>query len=82
MDQLVLLIPAVLGVLIVGSALYWFSRDARAQREQIERDFRNVFMTTSTEGKEALIKRWMDRKKCSRPEAMRLAVEEWRRENR
>jgi hypothetical protein len=37
---------------------------------------------SSAEGKEALIKRWMDRKKCNRLEAMRLAVEEWRRENR
>jgi hypothetical protein len=39
-------------------------------------------MTTSKEGKEALIERWTDRKKCSRGEAMRLAIEEWRRENR
>ena len=48
----------------------------------IERDFHNVFMTASTEGKEAVIKRWMDRKKCGRLEAMRLAVEQWRWDNR
>ena len=56
----------------------------KAQRVDpgIEREFNNVFMTTSKEGKEALIKRWMDRKKCNREEAMRLAIEELRRDNR
>ena len=39
-------------------------------------------MTTSKEGKQALIKRWTDRKKCDREEAMRLAIEELRRDNR
>ena len=48
----------------------------------IEREFNKVFMTTSKEGKQALIKRWMDRKKCDREEAMRLAIEELRRDNR
>jgi hypothetical protein len=48
----------------------------------IELDFRNVFLTTSKEGREALIKRWMDRTRCRRREAMRLAVDEWRREQR
>ena len=49
---------------------------------RIEHEFNKLFMTTSKEGKEALIRRWMARQKCSRVEAMRLAVEEWRRENR
>ena len=49
---------------------------------RIEHEFKRVFMTTTKEGKEALIKRWMARQKCGRLEAMRLAVEEWRRENR
>ena len=61
-------------------------RDHPSQRKAddpgIEREFNNVFMTTSKEGKEALIKRWMDRKKCNREEAMRLAIEELRRDNR
>ena len=48
----------------------------------IEHEFNKVFMTTSKEGKQALIKGWMDRKKCDREEAMRLAIEEWRRDNR
>jgi hypothetical protein len=56
----------------------------KAQRvgPRIEHEFKRVFMTTTKEGKEALIKRWMARQKCGRLEAMRLAVEEWRRENR
>jgi hypothetical protein len=37
---------------------------------------------TSAQGKENLIKRWMDRAGCDRTEAMRLATEEWRRDNR
>jgi len=41
-----------------------------------------VFMATSKNGKEALIKRWTDRKNCDRQEAMRLAIEELRRDNR
>jgi hypothetical protein len=45
---------------------------------EIEHEFNKVFMFASKEGKEALIKGWRDRKKCSRGEAMRLAVEEWR----
>ena len=45
-------------------------------------EFNKVFMTTMKEGKEALIERWIARKKCGRLEAMRLAIEEWRRENR
>ena len=49
---------------------------------RIEREFNKVFMTTSKAGKQALIKRWMDRKKCDREEAMRLAIEELRRDNR
>ena len=56
----------------------------KAQRVDpgIEREFNKVFMTVSKKGKEALIKRWVDRKKCDREEAMRLAVEELLRDNR
>jgi hypothetical protein len=44
-------------------------------------EFNKVFMTTTKEGKEALIERWMARQNCGRLEAMRPATEEWRREN-
>jgi hypothetical protein len=46
---------------------------------RIEYEFNTVFMTTSKNGKEALIKRWTERKNCDRQEAMRLAIEESRR---
>ena len=56
--------------------------DGLLRDHPIEREFNKVFMTTSKEGKQALINRWTDRKKCDREEAMRLAVEELRRDNR
>ena len=46
------------------------------------REFRTVFNMTSQASKEAMIEKWMRRQGCSRSEAMRLAVEEWRRDNR
>jgi hypothetical protein len=52
------------------------------RQSEVQRDFARVFSMTSAEGKEALIKRWMDRGGCDRTEAMRLATEEWRRDNR
>jgi hypothetical protein len=54
----------------------------KAQRVGIEHEFNKLLMTASKEGKEALIGLWMARQKCGRLEAMRLATEEWRRENR
>jgi hypothetical protein len=70
--------------LLLGAALVlsWKEWKARQVDPAVKREFKNVFMTTSEEGKQALIKRWMDRKKCSREEAMRLAIEELRRDNR
>jgi hypothetical protein len=55
---------------------------ANAGRSEIERDFARVFSMTGAQGRERLIKRWMDRSGCDRTEAMRLATEEWRRDNR
>ena len=48
----------------------------------IQRDFRNVFAMMGKERQEGLITGLMQRKKCTRHEAMRLAVEEWRHERR
>ena len=53
-----------------------------ARRSEIERDFARVFAMTSAQGKEGLIRRWMARTGCDRTEAMRLATEEWRQDNR
>jgi hypothetical protein len=57
-------------------------RQGGAADAQSEREFRAVFSMTSQAGKEAMIERWMRRQGCSRSEAIRLAVEEWRRDNR
>jgi hypothetical protein len=55
---------------------------AGAADAQAAREFRTVFNMTSQASKEAMIEKWMRRRGCSRSEAMRLAVEEWRRDNR
>ena len=84
-------------LLLVGGVAYYFVQygsqslrpdpairrqaDLRGQSET-ERDFQRVFSMTSAQGKEGLIKRWMQRTGCDRTEAMRLATEEWRRDNR
>ena len=82
------------GAALVLSFLHWKGWKAqqidppplhqKAQRVdwRIEYEFNMVFMATSKNGKEALIKRWTDRKNCDRQEAMRLAIEELRRDNR
>jgi hypothetical protein len=76
----------LLGAALVLSFLHWkdWKGHQKADRvdPRIEREFNNVFMTLSKERKQALVKRWMDRKKCDREEAMRLAIEELRRDNR
>ena len=58
------------------------SRGDFGRQSDIQRDFARVFSMTSPQGKENIIRRWMDRSGCDRTEAMRLAVEEWRRDNR
>ncbi|WFU82522.1 hypothetical protein QA645_07205 [Bradyrhizobium sp. CIAT3101] len=91
------IVLALLLLLLVGGVAYYLSqhrpqalRPAPATRRHadlgrqsdIQRDFQRVFSMTSAQGKEGLIKRWMDRTGCDRTEAMRLATEEWRRDNR
>ena len=56
-------------------------REDGAADAQSAHEFRTVFNMTSQARKEAMIENWMRRKGCSRSEAMRLAVEEWRRDN-
>lgn len=96
MDTVQILLGLLL-LLAVGGVAYYLSqngshplRPAPATQRQadlgrqsdIQRDFQRVFSLTSAQGKEGLIKRWMDRTGCDRTEAMRLATEEWRRDNR
>ena len=78
------LLWTIIALVAGAAALAWWFLRRKADRvdPRIEHEFNKVFMTTSKEGKEGLIERWMEKKKCSRGEAMRLAIEEWRRENR
>jgi hypothetical protein len=55
---------------------------AFGRQSEVQRDFARVFSMTSAQGKEGVIRRWMERTGCDRTEAMRLAIEEWRRDNR
>jgi hypothetical protein len=90
MDTAQIVAALVLLLCIAGVAYYLVQQRtqpqrrpvANAQRSEIERDFARVFSMTSAQGKEGLIRRWMDRSGCDRTEAMRLATEEWRRDDR
>ena len=84
------------GATLVVSFLHWRAQklgqsdhlkkakllDGLLRDHPIEREFNTVFITTSKERKQALIRRWKDRQKCVREEAMRLATEELQRDNR
>jgi hypothetical protein len=89
MDTGEIIAGLVLMLCVAGGAYYLLQHTAQpqravadARRSGIERDFARVFSMTSAQGKERLIRRWMDRSGCDRTEAMRLATEEWRHDNR
>ena len=72
-----------MAALLAGGVLLWRRRArdgtrASADEARVEREFRNVFAMTSRERQEVMIKGLMERRRCSRVEAMRLAVEERR----
>jgi hypothetical protein len=84
------IIAGLVLLLCIGGVAYFLAQQrtpqqrqvANTRRSRIEQDFARVFAMTSAQGKEGLIRRWMDRSGCDRTEAMRLATEEWRRDNR
>jgi hypothetical protein len=82
MQDLSFLIAIIAVVLAAALAVTTVVVRRRSAGAAIEHEFNRVFMTTMPAGREALIKRWMDKKGCSRGEAMRLAIKEWRRESR
>jgi hypothetical protein len=89
MDMVQIVVGLLLLLCVAGAAYYLLQQRTRperpvpsARRPEVERDFARVFSMTSAQGKEAMIKRWMDRTGCDRSEAMRLATEDWRRDNR
>ncbi len=66
-----------------GTQLRWPATERNFGRQsEIQPQFSRVFSMTSAQGKENLIRRRMKRNGCDRTEAMRLATEEWRRDNR
>jgi len=75
---------AIVIVMAIVLAFFYGKKTGKPEKvdPRIELEFNKVFMTTSNDGKEGLIQRGIDKKKCGRGEAMRLAVEEWRRERR
>jgi Flp pilus assembly protein CpaB len=85
-----LILVLVAAAVLAGLIAWWFRHgrgaspqvQRRAANSQAEKEFRTVFSMTSPAAKEAMIERWMRREGCDRSEAMRRAVEEWRRDNR
>ena len=55
--------------------------DAR-KNDALETEFKNVFFNRTSADRERIISHWMDVKSVDRAEAMRLAIEEWREDNR
>jgi hypothetical protein len=49
---------------------------------QVVREFKNVFFNRTQVDRERIISFWVKRSRCSRGEAMRLAVEDWRKDQR
>lgn len=51
-------------------------------RSPIEREFINVFFNKTEADRERIIELWIQKKQCSREEAITLALEQWQRDNR
>jgi hypothetical protein len=71
-------IIAGLLLLLCGAGVAYFLLQHRPQLQRAVPNARR----SEIEREEGLIRRWMDRTGCDRTEAMRLATEEWRRDNR
>lgn len=51
------------------------------KNDVIEAEFKSVFFSRTSADRERIISHWMRAKSVSRTEAMRLAIEDWRRDN-
>jgi len=71
---------------VVGSLVYWLlsKRFGSGQPEisGVELQFRNVFAIMDEDRRLSLIRFYMDKHGCGREEAMRHAVDHWRRDAR
>lgn len=50
--------------------------------EAVEREFKQVFFNLTNDGRERVIQGTMIKRRCTRVNAMRIAIEEWRSDNR
>ena len=50
--------------------------------EQVTREFKSVFFNTTVKDHERIVAFWMQKRSCGRVEAMRCAIEDWRRDQR
>ena len=53
-----------------------------AKNDRTEEEFRTVFFSRAKADRERIIAHWMTTKSVGRTEAMRLAIEDWRKDNR
>jgi hypothetical protein len=61
----------------------WRIRRERVTAEaKITGEFKNVFFNRTETDRERMISFWMNRSVCNRAEAMRLAIENWRKDQR
>ncbi|MDX0548547.1 hypothetical protein GHK03_29640 [Sinorhizobium medicae] len=68
----------------VGSFVYWFLTKRiggfPSRKSDAERQFRNVFAVMDEDRRQSLIRFYMGKHGCGREEAMRHAVDHWRRD--
>jgi hypothetical protein len=93
---LVGILVGIAAVLAVGLAVWLSARragrprgidrsgvvDGGARRSPTEIEYMNVFFNKTPREREQMIVHWMKRKGCTREEAMRAAVEDWRWDTR
>jgi hypothetical protein len=56
--------------------------DPEAAAHNIEVEFKNVFFNRTASRRERIVAHWMKLKNCSRSEAMRMAIDDWRKDQR
>jgi hypothetical protein len=88
MDNIYLLAIALAAGLVACILVLWRRRprlitpQAQPTRDPVESEFANVFFNKTKTDRERIVALWMTRKKCSRLEAMRFAVDDWRKDQR
>jgi hypothetical protein len=76
-----MLLPIAL-VIVASAVAFAVWRWRRVPATKVIREFKNVFFNKTEADRERLISLWMNRSGCNRTEAMRLAIENWRQDQR